>query len=131
MREISAPDIQARIGRDNPWWAESDRRTPEAGYPRRVYFAPFKALALNFNVRRAAVLLGPRRVGKTVMIKQVLHEAIADGFPARNVLYASIDTPLYSSLTLEAAVVQFVCTQRHSIVTWWAAMSRRTSTGLG
>jgi hypothetical protein len=38
---------------------------PEAASPKRVYFEPFKSLALNYGVRRAAILLGPRRVGKT------------------------------------------------------------------
>jgi uncharacterized protein len=103
MREIAQKDIAARIARDNPWW---DRAKPdpvvEASYPHRVYFEPFKALALNYAIRRAAILLGPRRVGKTVMIKQIIAEAIASNVKPQNALYASIDTPLYSNISLES-----------------------------
>lgn len=103
MREIAQKDIAARIARDNPWW---DRAKPdpvmEASYPHRVYFEPFKALALNYAIRRAAILLGPRRVGKTVMIKQIIAEAIASNVKPENALYASIDTPLYSNISLES-----------------------------
>ncbi|MCF4123811.1 ATP-binding protein [Methylobacterium sp. SyP6R] len=101
MRAISDIDIQRRIERDNPWWVNSVWTIPEATSPRRVYFEPFKQLALNFSVRRAAILLGPRRVGKTFMIKQLLHEAMIAGIEPSNVLYASIDTPVYSGISLE------------------------------
>lgn len=100
MREIDQKDIHARIIRDNPWW-DPGKSIPESSFPRRVYFQPFKNLALNFGIRRAAILLGPRRVGKTVMIKQLIAEAIADGITPKNALYASIDTPLYSNISLE------------------------------
>ena len=71
MEPIAKPDIRARIERDNPWWFDTRSQIPEAAFQRRVYFAPFKSLALNFGVRRATILLGPRRVGKTVIIKQL------------------------------------------------------------
>ncbi|MEJ7933526.1 ATP-binding protein [Sphingobium sp. AN558] len=103
MRDIAGKDIQARITRDNPWWnVVHFSGIPEDELPRRVYFAPFKQLALNFKVRRAAILLGPRRVGKTVMIKQIIIEAMKEGVCPGNILYASIDTPLYSSLGLQS-----------------------------
>lgn len=103
MHAISEADIKARIERDNPWWDIKNRGAlPEASFKKRVYLAPFQALALNYSVRRAAILLGPRRVGKTVMIKQIIYEAISINIPPTNILYASIDTPLYSNLSLES-----------------------------
>jgi uncharacterized protein len=99
MEQISKTDIRARLQRDNPWWSTSVPIV-ESSLPKRVYFAAFKRLALNFGVKRAAILLGPRRVGKTVMLKQIVHEAIVDGLPRDNVFYASIDTPLYSNISL-------------------------------
>jgi uncharacterized protein len=101
MQPISEADIRVRIARDNPWWADPAHKILEADFPRRVYFSSFKDLALNFNVRRATVLLGPRRVGKTFMIKQLIHEAIASGINPQNVLYVSIDTPIYLGISLE------------------------------
>lgn len=101
MESISEADVSARISRDNPWWANAAHIIPEAAYPRRVYFSSFKAGALNFDVRRAMVLLGPRRVGKTFMLKQLIHEAIESGVDPKGILYASRDTPIYSGILLE------------------------------
>jgi uncharacterized protein len=102
VRSISDDDIKHRIARDNPWWRD-DGTAPiaEAASPRRVYFASLKALALDFNVRRATVMLGPRRVGKTFMIKQLVSEAISSGIDPKAILYVSIDTPIYSGISLQ------------------------------
>lgn len=104
MQPIRKEDIQRRIERDNPWWNNAAQPISEAAHPRRVYFEPFKALALNFGVRRATVLLGPRRVGKTFMIKQLVHEAIQEGIGPDCILFASIDAPIYSGMHLEQFV---------------------------
>ena len=101
MHPIATPEIKLRIERDNPWWANNHQSIPEATYQRRVYFQPFKSLALNFDIKRAAILLGPRRVGKTVIIKQLIHDAIQEGLNSRAILYASIDAPIYSGISLE------------------------------
>jgi uncharacterized protein len=101
MEAISAADIRARIERDNPWWREPRFVVPEANFPKRVYFRPFQKLALNFQVKRAAILLGPRRVGKTVLVRQLIQDAIAHGVPAQNVMYASIDAQIYAGMSLE------------------------------
>lgn len=101
MLAISEDDIRRRIARDNPWWEHVAHSPIEASYPRRVYFNPFKALALDYAVKRATVLLGPRRVGKTVMIKQLVNDAINSGVDPSQILYVSIDTPPYSGMTLE------------------------------
>jgi len=101
VRPISDDDVRLRIARDNPWWRDPTQPIVEAEFPRRVYFAPLKALALDFSVRRATVLLGPRRVGKTFMIKQLVAEAICSGIDAKGILYVSIDTPIYSGISLQ------------------------------
>lgn len=101
MEAISQADIQARIERDNPWWADPSIIVPEAKSPKRVYFNPFKSLALNFGVRRAAILLGPRRVGKTFLVKQLIQDAINGGINSRDILYVSIDATIYAGLSLE------------------------------
>jgi uncharacterized protein len=103
MHSFTRDDIQARLNRDNPWWSmEGPGAFPHSNLQRRVYFEPFKALALNKKIRRAAILLGPRRVGKTVMVKQVLQDAVDLGWPRQNILYVSIDTPVYSGISLES-----------------------------
>lgn len=101
MHTISERDVKSRIERDNPWWSVPDGPILEAQFPRRVYFESFKQLALDFSIRRATILLGPRRVGKTVIIKQLVHEAIKQGVNPRSIQYASIDAPIYSGISLE------------------------------
>src|SRR5262245_11158469 len=101
MDSISSQDIKVRIERDNPWWKENNFLIPETKGQKRVYFSPFKKLALNFEVKRATVLLGPRRVGKTYMLKQLIDEAQKTGINSKNIMYVSIDTPIYSGISLE------------------------------
>lgn len=101
MLTIDEEDIRRRLARDNPWWVDPKITVPEARMPRRVYFKPFLNLALRSDVKRATVLLGPRRVGKTVMIKQLVAELISTGFDPDRILFASIDTPVYSTVSLE------------------------------
>lgn len=116
MQTISHDDILARIKRDNPWWGSAAPDVPEWTYRHRTYFEPFADLALNTKVKRAAVLLGPRRVGKTVLIKQLVQRAIRNGFAPTAILYASIDTPIYSGLRLESYVQLLPAGPRESLV---------------
>ncbi|GAB5512244.1 MAG: ATP-binding protein [Hyphomicrobiales bacterium] len=51
--------------------------------------------------------MGPRRVGKTVMLQQMIEQAIRDGFDGKHILFVSIDTPLYSGMPLERLLELF------------------------
>jgi hypothetical protein len=101
MHAISTEDIRMRIQRDNPWWSNPHFKIPEAGFRRRVYYKLFQSLATNLEIRRATILLGPRRVGKTVIIKQLISELIAGGQNSQSILYTSIDAPVFSGISLE------------------------------
>ena len=76
-------------------------RSATSNYPKRIYFEPFHALATDWTVKRATVLMGPRRVGKTVMLSQLVDALLANGSDPTTVMYASIDTPIYSQIPLE------------------------------
>ena len=101
MQVISSEDILERVRSENPWW-ESDRATSEAHrkMKRRPYFDLFYPL-LTQSVRRAIVLMGPRRVGKTVMIYHAVQKLIDDGIPPQAICYFSVDHPIYNGLSLE------------------------------
>ena len=108
MLEVSQADVAKRLDRDNPWWAQrADIRPLSWDLPRRDYFERFYALATNARVRRAVVLMGPRRVGKTVMLMQFIRQLIEENTPPRNILYASVDAPIYTGVALER-FVQFL-----------------------
>jgi len=107
MLEISEADIRRSLEQDNPWWhsGKVQQDVPQ-GYV-RSYFKSFEELALNWGVRRSVILLGPRRVGKTVMLRQLVAKVIKSGFPASNIYFASIDTPTYSGLPLDRLLELF------------------------
>jgi predicted AAA+ superfamily ATPase len=113
--EIPLADVQRRLGADNPWWRAGGSIDPEeAGWPRRAYFPHFCRLAMDTRVRRAVVLIGPRRVGKTVMLKHFVQRLLNEGIPGVRILYASLDTPLYSGRSLEGMVRLFLDSHGHS-----------------
>lgn len=105
MLEISEREIKERLAFDNPWWEEQEGIDPEyREMPPRAYLAPFEELVRAREVKRAVVLMGPRRVGKTVMVYHTIQHLLDDGVPARNILYLSLETPIYTGLGLERLV---------------------------
>lgn len=112
--EIPVQEVQRRLSADNPWWRAGvgiDRE--ESAWPRRAYFPHFCRLALETRVRRAVVLIGPRRVGKTVMLNHFIQALLDDGLEGVRVLNLSLDTPLYSGRSLERLVRLFMDQHHH------------------
>lgn len=112
--EIPLADVQKRLTFDNPWWVagggiDAERRD----WPRRAYFAPFMQLVEAVEVPRAVVLIGPRRVGKTVMLAHAVQALLDKGVAGGTLLYVSLDTPLYSGRSLESLVRTFMELHRH------------------
>jgi hypothetical protein len=100
MLQVSEKEIEARLRFDNPWWG-ADPANQYTELPRRAYLRPFLEVIRDQSVNRAAVLLGPRRVGKTVMVHHAIAQLIDEGVAARQILYLSLDTPVYTGLALE------------------------------
>lgn len=112
--EIPLPEVQRRLGFDNPWWIAGGGIDPERRqWPRRAYFQPFRKLVRELGVHRAIVLIGPRRVGKTVMLSQMIQTLIDESVPGTYILQLSLDTPLYSGRSLESMVRIFIELHRH------------------
>lgn len=107
MFEISEQEILGRLKFDNPWWEETSQPISYSEMPRRKYFRPFLKAVEDRSVRRAVVLMGSRRVGKTVMIYHGITELLNKGIPARNILYLSLETPLYTGLRLDKILAMY------------------------
>lgn len=103
MLQLSEEDILARMRLDNPWWQPGRSRLTD-GYARRDYFPALNQLVRQEFPRRAVVVMGPRRIGKTVLLQQVIGDLISSGIAPRQVLYVSIDTPVFNRLSLEQLV---------------------------
>ena len=108
MLEISKSDILARLRFDNPWWdSGADGAIAYQEAPRRQYFQPFHRQVLDTALRRAIVLMGPRRVGKTVMVYHSIRALLDAAIEATHILYLSLETPVYTGLSLERLVNYF------------------------
>ncbi len=101
MRDVTENEIRQRLRLDNPWWRDGKVEDYLAPPSRRAHFEPFFKLVTNREVQRAVILMGPRRVGKTVLIRQVIDQLIKDGARPEDTLYLSLDTPVYTGLGLE------------------------------
>lgn len=101
MRDIPKAQILKRVEFENPWW-EEPHQVP-ANYTQwkpRPYLELFSPLVENHSIRRAVLLMGPRRVGKTVLLHHAIDRLLQRVAP-RQIVYFSIDHPLYNSLGLE------------------------------
>lgn len=108
MFEIAKEDIISRLQFDNPWWVAGKKgKIIYEDTPRRKYFETFSQNILDTSVRRAIVLMGPRRVGKTVMVYHSIRMLLDSDISAEHILYISLETPIYTGLTLERILSYF------------------------
>jgi len=109
MLEISAKEVLSRLEFDNPWWSDPVSQHVEfSDKPRRKYFPLFLKQVTDRSVRRAVVLMGPRRVGKTVMVYHAIHSLLEDNFDSKRILYLSLETPLYTGMALERMLKMYL-----------------------
>src|SRR5690606_19086848 len=100
IKPPSEEHVQARIRTENPWWTGAGVDELYREMRHRAFFAPFMRL-VRAKVRRAVVLLGPRRVGKTVMLQQCVQQLIESGVPPQKICLLSVDQPVYSRMRLD------------------------------
>lgn len=109
LSAISEREVLERLRFDNPWWVAGRGVDPVfRAAPRRAYFKAFLELVAQDDVRRSVILLGPRRVGKTWMMLQAIDSLLGRGVVGSQVLFASLETPLYTGLSLEALLKLFL-----------------------
>jgi len=88
----------------NPWWETGRLDTYNQSFRRREYFKLLFPLVKQSKPKRALILMGPRRVGKTVLLHQSIQELIDQGTDPKNICYLQIDAPILSGLHLEELV---------------------------
>jgi predicted AAA+ superfamily ATPase len=92
----------------NPWWAGRPFREEPF---RRLAFNACKKYLQDHQLKRALLLSGPRRVGKTTILYQLAREALESGLAPpgevpdpKSILYLSLDHPLLKLLGLDGAL---------------------------
>ena len=101
VNEQLKEQIVKRMSMDNPWWINGSIPNDYKAMPPRAYLSRFFPLVSDTDIRRAIILMGPRRVGKTVMIFHAIDRLIAEGVDPHKIIYVSIDTPIYNNTSLE------------------------------
>lgn len=99
--ELLERQIVGRLRIDNPWWTEGEIPSFYKEMSPRLYLDLFYPLVFDMALKRALVLMGPRRVGKTVMLYHTIQRLIDDGVPSQNIIYISVETPIYNKIYLE------------------------------
>jgi len=101
LEQISKKQVLDRIRFENPWWIFGSIEEEYNQMPRRPYFDLFKPLVYEKEIRRAVVLMGPRRVGKTVMLYHMVEDMIRNGVNPQKIIFITIENPIYNNITLE------------------------------
>ena len=95
--------LENRIKADHVWW--KDGKIPFYNeLSKRRYYKRFYDLIKQTNLHRAVVLMGPRRIGKTVMMYQAIQDLLNEGVDSKKILYFSLDTPIYTNVSLEELI---------------------------
>ncbi len=90
-----------RLQYENPWWATGSVQQTYQDMSKRLYFNLFYPFVKETDVKRAVVLMGPRRVGKTVMMYHAIQELIKENISPQKIFFIGIDNPIYMHLSLE------------------------------
>ncbi len=102
MRQVPEEQVRVRMRAENPWWEGNGIRSDYAAMKHRAYFDRFRNLVTQTGVNRAVILMGPRRVGKTVLLHHLIRDLLSsDQYENREIGYVSLDQPLYARLSIE------------------------------
>lgn len=98
---IPVEKIIERLHYENPWWISNEVHSAYQNMQKRLYFDLFYPFVKEKDIRRAVVLMGPRRVGKTVMLFHSIEQLIKENVNPQKIFFVGIDNPLYLNLSLE------------------------------
>ena len=87
-----------RLQYENPWWTTGNVQQTYQGMSKRLYFDLFYPFVKETDIKRAVVLMGPRRVGKTVMMYHTIQELIKENISPQKKMranYIKIISSLY------------------------------------
>jgi len=106
MKDVSDQQVAEHLKRLNPWWQSARVDEATSALRPRAYLEPVRQLMLDSGLRRAVVLLGPRRVGKTILIRHLIASLLESGVAGQRIGYVEMDHPLLHGQSLEALVRQ-------------------------
>ena len=103
MKTISNQEVIKHLKQLNRWWLTPGSIDPEATKLKpRAYLGAVLGLVTNEKLRRAVVLLGPRRVGKTVLIHHLIRDLLRSSVNPARIGYVEVDHPLLHGQSMES-----------------------------
>ncbi|HEY4149933.1 MAG TPA: ATP-binding protein [Chitinophagaceae bacterium] len=109
IRLLGIPEdmIINRLKFENPWWNTGRIEEEYKKMSRRLYFNLFFKLVNETDINRAVVLMGPRRVGKTVLMYHVIDELLTELKVRENkICFISIENPLFQNIGLDELFIR-------------------------
>ena len=100
LKNVAKSQVLDRIRFENPWWVSGQVDPYYTGMPRRMYYKQFEQLANEQEIHRALVLMGPRRVGKTVMLYHWVQHLLDNKTNPRKIIFITIENPIYNNTSL-------------------------------
>jgi predicted AAA+ superfamily ATPase len=107
MKDVSDQQVADHLKQLNPWWKSGRMDGSTLALRPRAYLGLVRQLLADEQLRRAVVLLGPRRVGKTILIRHLIAELLQAGVAPQRVAYVEMDHPLLHGQSLAALVQHF------------------------
>ncbi len=101
LKSVAISQVFERIRFENHWWGNNQVDTYFKSMPHRPYFKEFYKIATQQKVQRAIVLMGPRRVGKTVMLYHLVQKLLEEKFNPKRILFITVENPIYNNIGLE------------------------------
>lgn len=103
MQSIPKEQVLRRMQAENVWWT-APHKIPLAisNLKRRAYFDLLFPLVRQADVKRAVLLMGPRRVGKTVLMFHAIQQLLDEGVEPHQIAYFSVDHPIYNGCSLDS-----------------------------
>jgi|GEM_PF-5742927 len=88
FKDLLSTTLESDLARLNPWW----RGLPQPQLPpvRRWAF-PVAMRRLRQGLTKVTVLRGPRQIGKSTLIRQMIDDLLGQGVPARSILMVQFD----------------------------------------
>ncbi|MCY4264450.1 MAG: ATP-binding protein [Gammaproteobacteria bacterium] len=106
MKDFSSQQVTEHLKQLNAWWHHGKMDSESSNLTPRAYLAQVLRLILEPDLRRAVVLMGPRRVGKTMLIRHLIANLLERGINPRSMAYVEMDHPLLHGQSLESLVHQ-------------------------
>ena len=97
-------ELRAILEDLNPWWREPKARAALGYTARRTLQAEILARLKRIDDRRAVVLMGPRQVGKTTILRQTIDDLLDGGWSAPNLTYFDFSDPRVSEPVMAGEV---------------------------